>query len=421
LLLAFPLCIGTAFAQTASGPARAQASPSLAASPPSGSDARASKIPLRPENLVHFDYRQAELRWIDQHWQLVAGTVWLKDFGRREADARAALRTIQNLHLTERGTVGTPVPIMEYWLTEGAAPQGFGGNGRVETLDWTSLRVEEVQGQWCVRDNRHCLFAFGPHRDDAAQALAVIRHHGFTHLGSIGPAIPTMTYFLGSNNGLNPSLPLRPAEFKSGALVTKKSPETGATASTAPHPQGESQVPQSGTIGPGVLAPGRQATGTAGKMATMPERLAFDYRQVQLRRDQNDWKLVFGGYVFANFGADQFTAQQALSLFQYYRFTEQFLIGRPVPTFTYFLVAGQAPRGLKFGVPAESFLPESVVVRQVGTQWMVCEGERPLVNFADQQEDARQLALAIQRYRFDHLCRLGSGPGRSLTFLLRAR
>src|SRR5437660_9157668 len=61
--------------------------------------------PPRGESLVSFDYRQAELRWIDQRWQLIAGGVWLRDFGRRESDARAALRTIQNLHLNQRGTV----------------------------------------------------------------------------------------------------------------------------------------------------------------------------------------------------------------------------------------------------------------------------------------------------------------------------
>jgi len=417
LLLALPLCVAPVSAQTPDSPSHAQVIRSLP-----DSQQLAAPAPTRgpgPENLVTFDYRQAELRWIDQRWQLVAGNVWLKDFGRREADARAALRTIQSLHLTQRGTVGSPLPVMEYWLADGAAPHGFSAGGRVETLDLTSLRVELMQGQWCVRDNRHRLFAFGPHKDDAEQALALIRHYDFTHLGVIGPATPTMTYFLGIGSGLAHSHVLTPTEIKAGVNTPNKSSATGSD----PAPSASAgQAPQQSALAPAALPAGRQPTAAgASSPPSLPERLPFDYRQVQLRHDQNDWKLVFGGHVFANFGADQLAAQQALSLFQYYRFTEQLLIGRPVPTFTYFLVAGQAPRGLKFGLPAEAFFPESVVVRQVGNQWMVCEGERPLVNFGEQQADARQLALAIQRYRFDHLCRLGSGPGQSLTFLVRAR
>ena len=62
-----------------------------------------------------------------------------------------------------------------------------------------------------------------------------------------------------------------------------------------------------------------------------------------------------------------------------------------------------------------------MVVREVNKQWMVCEGQRPLVNFGDKPEDARALLQAIQRHHFDHLCRIGHGDGQPLTFLVRAR
>lgn len=411
LLAAVTLCVGQLSAQTPGNPPRSQAPPVPSAAQPPAL--------IRPENLVSFDYQQAELRWIDQRWQLLAGGVWLKDFGRREADARAALRIIQSLRLTQRGTVGKPLPVMEYWLADGQAPEGFVGAGRVESLDLHSLRVEEVEGQWALRDNRHRLFAFGPHRDEADQALAVIRKYGFTHVGVIGPATPTMIYFLANDRGLSRNRYVSPAELKAGALSGRKPGQDNAPPASGTDPHGAAQD------GAPPAAPS-ELKGQAGKDKThlaksVPERVAFDYRQVQLRRDDKEWKLVFGSYVFANFGDDRYAAQQALSLFQYYHFTEQMLIGRPVPTFSYFLVAGQPPRGLKFGLSADGFTPESVVVRQLGKQWMVCENERPLVNFGDSEEDARQLALVIQRYRFDHLCRIGNGPGRSLTFLVRAR
>jgi hypothetical protein len=412
-LLAALLCVATASAQTPTGGPRAQISLTL---PGDRQPAAAPAVPartdnVRPETLVTFDYRRAELRWINQRWQLVADGVWLKDFGYRQADAREALRVIQNLRLTQRGTVGTPVPVMEYWLADGQAPRTFTAAGHIQPLDVATLRVDQVQGQWSVRDNHHVLFTFGPHRDDADQALALINRYGFTHVGSIGLSPPTMLYFLAGESGLSRTHFLKAGETRTGA----------ATKGPSAEPDGPKPAAMPS---PAAFATGRQEVAdAAGKVgpASVPERIPFDYRQVQVRHDQNDWKLAYGSHVFANFGADHQAAEQALGLFHYYRFTEQFLIGRPVPTFAYFLVAGQAPRGLKFGFPAEAFSPEAVVVRQVASQWMVCEGDRPLVNFGDQQADARQLAQAIQRYRFDHLCRLGNGPGRSLTFLVRAR
>ncbi len=406
LLAAISLCIGQLSAQNATNPPISQATPAASAAQPPAL--------LRPERLVSFDYQQAELRWIDQRWNLLAGGVWLKDFGRREGDARAALRTIQSLRLTQRGTIGKPMPVMEYWLADGQAPQGFVGAGRVETLDLSSLRVEDVGGEWALRDNRHRLFSFGPHRDEAEQALAVIHKYGFTHLGIIGPTTPTMIYFLANDRGLSRNRYVSPAELKAGVLAGRKTGENNAQPGSAADSHGSTDQGKSELKGPA-------ATDRAPKAKNAPERLTFDYRQVQLQHSEKDWKLVFGSYVFANFGDDHYTAQQALSLFQYYHFTEQILIGRPVPAFSYFLVGGQPPRGLKFGLPAEPFMPDAVIVRQLGKQWVVCENERPLVSFGENEEDARQLVQVIQRFRFDSLCRLGSGPGHSLTFLVRAR
>ena len=59
---------------------------------------------------------------------------------RREFEARQALRLIRELHLTQRGTVGGPDPIMEYWLADGQAPQGLVSGLRTVPLDPAGLR-----------------------------------------------------------------------------------------------------------------------------------------------------------------------------------------------------------------------------------------------------------------------------------------
>src|SRR5207248_3088661 len=99
------------------------------------------------ENLMTFDPRLAELHWVDNRWQLEAGGVFLKDFGRRENEARQVLHLVRELRLTERGTVGTPQPVMEYWLANGQAPQGSLPGLRLLPLDLASLHVEPIQGQ----------------------------------------------------------------------------------------------------------------------------------------------------------------------------------------------------------------------------------------------------------------------------------
>ena len=78
---------------------------------------------LPRENLQTFDWRRVDLQWSNKHWQMMAGSTFLKDFGQRENEGREALRVIQELRLNQHGTVGSPLPIMEYWLSDGLAPQ----------------------------------------------------------------------------------------------------------------------------------------------------------------------------------------------------------------------------------------------------------------------------------------------------------
>src|SRR5205807_8532615 len=92
----------------------------------------------------------------------------------------------------------------------------------------------------------------------------------------------------------------------------------------------------------------------------LTEHRRFDYRRVEVRRDKNEWKLVCGSHVLANFGANQLDAQLAWNTIQHYRFTEHCWIGKPAPVFSYFLVGGQAPRGLKFGILTQPLRPDAV-------------------------------------------------------------
>src|SRR5262249_16779846 len=135
-------------------------------------------VPPPAEKLIAFDYRRAEVVWLDGSWHLRAGDVVVKDFGRRESEAREVLRILRELRLTHYGTIATERAVMEYWLSEGRAPQGFEARLRGVCFEPETLHVEAVQGQSCLLAGQLLLFNFGPHPEDAQQALEVIRHYG---------------------------------------------------------------------------------------------------------------------------------------------------------------------------------------------------------------------------------------------------
>ena len=156
-------------------------------------------------------------------------------------------------------------------------------------------------------------------------------------------------------------------------------------------------------------------------VGTLGERVPFDWKQVQLKNDNKEWKLTLGGYVLATFGTDEQSAKKALAAMTHYRFTEQCLFGQPKPVFSYYLVNGQAPHGVIFGVNAIPFLPESLEVKQIGKVWVVCAGNQMVIPFGDNEEAARLAKQAIQQHRFDTYCQVGAGNGTGMTFLTRVR
>ena len=148
-----------------------------------------------------------------------------------------------------------------------------------------------------------------------------------------------------------------------------------------------------------------------------PDRVPFDWRQVQLRKENGDWKLAAGSLVLADFGADEYAARLGRSAMEYYHFTEQ----RQVGGFTYFLSGGQAPYGVMFGMDGQPFQPDRLEVRQIDGRWAVCTGDVPLVQTGNAPETANQVLDVIQRQHFDRLCRVGSADGKGMTFFVRSR
>jgi hypothetical protein len=377
-----------------------------------------------PEHLTSFENGRARVDWSADGWHLVVNGATLKDFGRRESDARQALRLIRELRLNQHGTIGGPTPSLEYWLSDGLPPRGPATELHTLPIDGASLHVEQLQTQWVLRDNKRVLFNFGAEEDDAREALAVLRKYGFTEVGAVNPAAPSMVVFFARQDAFptadyTPARRTRPAETPPNQAPDKLSPVGGPPTQ---HPAAAVNAPVA-PVAPAV--PPLRQFGLSGNglsaASQTPDRTPFDWRQVQLRNEGGGWKLAAGSCVLADFGTDEHAARQGLSAMQYYHFTERRQVGARSARFTYFLVGGQPPHGTMFGVNAQLFQVNRLQVRQMEGRWTVCDGDQPLVEMGDKAEDANKVLELIRSLQVDRLCRLGAADGRGMTFLVRTR
>src|SRR5262249_3669332 len=175
------------------------------------------KLP-QPENKFTLNSNDVSLKRVSGGWQLWAGQRMVRDFGDREMDARNALRVFRDLRPTEWGSIGGAEPGVGYALVDrrppapprlcgaddptnptgirpgggaisGPAVTGAGAN-LVIPIDFRSVRVEAVRGVWCLRDDYNIHFNFGPVKQDAEQALAVVQRYGFNRIGVVGAPNP---------------------------------------------------------------------------------------------------------------------------------------------------------------------------------------------------------------------------------------
>jgi hypothetical protein len=410
--------------------------------------------PREEEKLVRFDPQRLDLAWTERGFQLTAGDVLLKDFGRRDVEAREVLRIVRDLGLNERGTIGSPSPVLEYWLRDGKAPQGVPAGMSMVAFDPGTLRVEQNGGMWVLRDAGRVLFTFGSVREDAENALALVRRYGFNQVGMVGRNTPAMLLFFapGDPNGnapaltstrvrppifntdkpaqarqegsqqANPTKPASGAPFPSAVVpglrpVSLQTPAVNAPSARGPSPAsgGLAQTLPMVQFGPH----GNENPAGAGKEPARVERLPFDWRRVQIRQLGNQWVLGIGEMVFSTLGSEA-EARLALDVVRRYRFTEWRRVGEGAESFSYFLINGQTPHGVMSGVQAEPFQPDLLSVRQVENRQAICQGGHPLIILGERTEDAQELLREIQRQRCDHICRVGTGS-QALTFLVRSR
>jgi subtilisin family serine protease len=130
-------------------------------------------------------------------------------------------------------------------------------------------------GGWTITDGRSLMFAFGSNKSEGEAALAIMRKYGFDRTCYIGRPSASMTF---------------------------------------------------------LLAGGRSATGAHGS----EDCIAFNRDNLSVERVGNQWRLTDGRSSMKMFPNNS-EARQALEAINRYRFNRQCFVGRPGPSFTYWL------------------------------------------------------------------------------------
>jgi hypothetical protein len=372
------------------------------------------------ENLQQFDEHAIEVRWASGDWQLWAGTVFLKDFGKKEQEARTAMHLIRELHLNARGRLGTPQAVAEYWLSDGQPPQVAPEGARTLAFDPESLSVIESEGQWLLRDRRRALLTFGNNEAEARRALAVFNRYRFDRVSFVGDPTPSFMYFLGSNGDLQTKFAAQQSAETEGLTRGAAKPVHVVKGGVKPADPKRADIdPREKST---LLPPGRQliqVTSIPGQ-ANVPDRMPFNWQRAQVRQLGDSWELAAQDVTITRFGLDEAGAREALGILRHYHFTDMCVVGGDDPCFSYLLVNGRLPRELRFGIPNIAFHPERVQVSCVKGEFVVEADSVCIHNFGPREAAARSLCEFVRQCNPDHLCWIGADPEHSMKFFVRS-
>jgi hypothetical protein len=409
----------------------------------------ASRLPaqqMKPDEsaLTSFDPDKVELQWSDNHWKLFADGSVLKDFGRRESDGRQAIRLIRELKLNQYRTLGSPQPIIEYWLSDGRAPIGPCLGLKTTAIDLEHVRLEEVQKQWCVRDAYRILFNFGSQESEAKKTVTMIKTYRFTQIGYVGQGVPTMLVFLADSKSAPeaetdslkvsriakhermtaPLMAKGQSQIKVIDEAAKTDGQQAAASQTLTKPDKalESKVPDLAHANLAAAMPhARQLAepSTLSETEGAVEHVPFDWRQVQVKKVDREWKVISGNLVLGTYGNNEKAADQAVTLIRNYHCTEQCKLGQPHPSFVYYLCNGLPPHGTILGISAVPFHASELTVKQIGPDWVVADNFRAIAAFGAKSEEASQALKILKRYQFDRVMTVGSGATPDMIFFAR--
>ena len=329
---------------------------------------------VRVEGSALFARRQ------NDNWQVWAGSVLVREFGKHQAEAEEMIRVMRELRPTEWVSIGQGV---EYGLTKGEAFIPTFEPKHSTAFDLKSVRAENIRGAWVLRDDSTLLLNFGINRADAEQAAAVVQRYGFNRIGWVGDPTPLTNFLFTMPEG---------AQSRPGGLaaVIKSQSETDL-------------------LRTGIELGGQGFVG---------ERIVIDVKKCETRKEKGEYVLAHGTEILAKFGQSEWSARDALRVVQDMKATEFCRFNADV---TFFLVNGEAPTKVPFAMQSKRFDPERLQIRTAsnGQFALYDSGSRQIFGPFTTETEAEQLAKLVKHYKFDQSCQQGLSSRGGLKFLAK--
>lgn len=153
------------------------------------------------------------------------------------------------------------------------------------------------------------------------------------------------------------------------------------------------------------------------KAAPKQDCVGFDNATIEVKKVGASWRIVDGSHSLLDFGANEAEASKSLETIKAYGFTQHCFVGRPDPSFDYWLQGNAAASG-DGGEDCIGFSNANVEVKQVGGNWKIVDGSHLMFDFGANKAEAEDALKIIKYFGFTKTCYVGR-PDPSLTYLLK--
>jgi hypothetical protein len=135
--------------------------------------------------------------------------------------------------------------------------------------------------------------------------------------------------------------------------------------------------------------------------------ISFNPNNVAVVKIGGHWKIVDGSMWLLDFGNKKDEADKTLQIIKDYGLNRQCFVGRPNPSFEYWLVNSSAPAGSTAGEDCVSFNPATIEVKYVSGRWKIVDGSQWMFDFDQNEGEARAAFNIIKKYGFTRSCFVG--------------
>ncbi len=160
---------------------------------PAASHSSDLPLALEGEDCVRFNPETVQVEAFGSRFRLMDGSHALMVFD-DEQEANQALEVMRHYQFNRSCYVGRPGPSLQYFLVDDQAPTGAMDGEDCVRFDPEQVDARRVQGSWKIVQNGQWLMDFADARIQSYIALAIIRHHGFSHYCFVARPDPAMTY-----------------------------------------------------------------------------------------------------------------------------------------------------------------------------------------------------------------------------------